>query len=294
MKVAVTPFSVSSISALVEAGADILIMGNEEYANRLVHSFSTIELKEASEKIQELGKELYIQMNIIVHNKDIEGIKEFLSFVKTLDVSGIIFGEVGVYRIAKELELEDKMIYNPETLNTNEYDPVFWGNLGIKGLTISKEITLEEIKDICKNSPIEMSMIGHGYLNMFHSRRPLIENFFKYNREEYETMINNRNLTIVEEIRNEAYPIFQDQHGTHIFRDKALESYQEIQSINESLDIFIVDGVFKDTEYLIEVLQNYRAILANNNQTLAEELSVKYKEDHDSGFLYKKTVYDKY
>lgn len=294
MKFAVTPYTVKSIPLLVEAGADIIIMGNEEYANRLVHSFSTIELEEASKMIHDLEKDLYIQMNIIMHNKDITKISEFLSFLKTIHISGIIFGEVGVYNVAKELGMEDLLIYNPETLNTNYYDPIFWNDLGVKGVTISKEITLEDIINIAKDSPLELSIIGHGHLNMFHSRRPLIENFFKYNTEEYEELINNRNLRIVEEIRNEAYPIFQDRHGTHIFRDKALESYQEIQTIKEAIDVFIIDGLFKDTEYLIETLHNYQAILTSKDQSLAEEISQQYKEDHDSGFLYKKTVYDKY
>jgi putative protease len=161
-------------------------------------------------------------------------------------------------------------------------------------MTISKEITLEDLKDICKDRPLELSMIGHGHLNMFHSRRPLIENFFKYQRSEYEELINNKNLRIVEEIRNESYPIFQDRHGTHIFRDKALESFQEVNEIKKSLDVFIIDGIFKDTDYLIEVVKIYQTIIKEETQTLAEEQSKLYKEDHDSGFLYKKTVYDKY
>ena len=294
MKIAVTPFSIQSIPKLMESGADIFIMGNEEYANRLVHSFSTIELQKASTMIDEAGKELYISLNIMMHNKDIEDVKEFLSFIKTLPIKGIIFGEVGVYEIAKELGMEDLLIYNPETLNTNSYDPIFWKELGIKGLTISKEITLEDLLEISQDSPLELSMIGHGHLNMFHSRRPLIENFFKYQRSEYEDLINNRNLRIVEEIRNESYPIFQDRHGTHIFRDKALESFQEVVTIAKALDVFIIDGIFKDTDYLVDVVQAYKTLLSNPKQTLAEELSEQYKEDHDSGFLYKKTVYDKY
>ena len=99
--------------------------------------------------------------------------------------------------------LENKLIYHPETLNTNYYDPQFWENKGIKGLTISKEITLDDIKEIAETSEIEISLIGHGHLNMFHSRRPLIENFFKYTKSEYDNITDNRNLRIIEEIRNE-------------------------------------------------------------------------------------------
>lgn len=295
MKIAVTPFSVSSIKNLSKAGADIFILGNEKYANRLVYSFSTMEITEAKNVTTLLGKELYINVNIIVHNNDLEEMETFLNFVKEIGVDGIIFGDLGVYMIAKRLEIETKLIYNPETLNTNYYDTHFWNKKGIKGLTISKEITLDDINEICDKKQTEISIVGHGHLNMFHSRRPLIENFFKYTKEEYNKFINNRNLRIVEEIRNEAYPIFQDVHGTHIFREKALESYQEIGILKDCVDVFIIDGIFKDTNYLIETVGNYRALLQMEESiSKAKIFSKLYERDHDSGFLYKKTVYDKF
>lgn len=294
MKIAVTPFSVSSIEKLSKEGADIFILGNEKYANRLVNSFSTIEITEARNVIKELGKELYINLNLMLHNRDIEEVTKFLTFLQELDVDGIFFGDLGVYMIAKKLGIENVLIYNPETLNTNYYDTHFWSKKGIKGLTISKEITLEDINEICTKKELDVSIIGHGHLNMFHSRRPLIENFFKYSRDEYEKFINNRNLKIVEEIRNESYPIFQDNHGTHIFREKALESYQEINTLKNNLDVFIIDGIFKDTNYLVETVSNYKALLEPKNQHKAAVFSKIYERDHDSGFLYKKTVYDKY
>jgi len=153
---------------------------------------------------------------------------------------------------------------------------------------------LNDIKEITEKSEIEISIIGHGHLNMFHSRRPLIENFFKYNKEAYDKYVNNRNIYLIEEIRNESYPVVQDNHGTHIFRDKIMESYQEINILNEILDVFIIDSVFKNTAYLIETLQNYHKILNTKDQSSAKKISEKYQENHDSGFLYKKTVYDKY
>ncbi len=294
MKIAVTPFSVSSIEKLSNAGTDVFIIGNESYANRLVYSFSLVEMQDIRSKTLELGKELYINLNLIMHNQDIERVTEFLKFLKELQVDGIIFSDLGVYMIAKKLEIEKCLIYNPETLNTNYYDTHFWNKKGIKGITIGREITLQDINEICSQKQVDVSIIGHGHLNMFHSRRPLIENYFKYTREEYKEYINNRNLKIVEEIRNESYPIFQDMHGTHIFREKALESYQEINSLKNCLDLFIIDGIFKDTDYLKDTVANYKTLLQTNNLEKAKVFSKLYEKDHDSGFLYKKTVYDKY
>lgn len=294
MKLAVTPFQVYDIQTLANKGADVFILGNDTYANRLVRSFSDLEIAEANNIIKSLQKELYLSLNMIVHNRDIEPLEDYLDTVKELNVDGIIFGDLGLYNIAKRKGLEHLLIYNPETLNTNYYDKTFWAKKGIKGIIISKEITLHDIKEIAKDRTIDIGLIGHGHLNMFHSRRPLISNFFKFNDEEYKEYIKNRNLRLVEELRDEVYPVFQDDHGTHIFREKAMESYNECIELGESLDLFIIDPIFKDASYLEETVQNYNNILNTKNQTLANEISEKYKETHDSGFLYKKTVYDKY
>lgn len=291
MKLAVTPIGVDGIQKLSESGADIFLLGNNTFANRLVYSFSTLEMKDANDLIKSLNKEVYVIVNMIVHNSYIKSLQEFLDFIKELDVDGIIFGDLAVYQLAKNIGIQSKLVYNPETLNTNYYDPVFWSILGIKGLTVSKEITLEDIKIISKDKTFEISLVGHGHLNMFHSRRPLIENFFKYTNKEYEEYVNNRNLRVVEEMRDESYPIFQDNHGTHIFRAKSLESFKEINTLNDSLDVFIIDGIFKDNLYLENTLKHYRGIL--NSTVNPYEISKLYEGDHDSGFLYKKTVYDK-
>lgn len=294
MKLAVQPFHLSNIKQLSNQGADVFIIGNDKYANRLVNSFSELEIKEASELIKSLNKELYISMNLIMHNNDIDNVETFLDELKEQNVSGIIFGDLGLYNIAKRKNLQHLLIYNPETLNTNKYDKVFWSTKGIKGIIISKEITLHDIHEIAENKKIDIGLIGHGHLNMFHSRRPLISNFFKYNEKESKEYIKNRNLRLVEELRDEVYPVFQDDHGTHIFREKAMESYKECLELDKSLDLFIIDPIFKDPNYLLETVENYKRILDSKDSKLAEEISNKYKENHDSGFLYKKTVYDKY
>ncbi len=278
---------------LKETKSDIYIIGNDKFANRLPGSFSLEELKTAVKLIKLYNRQVYINLNLIIHDVDLKGVYEYMEYIKTLEVDGIIFGDLAVYNYAKKLDMSQLLIYNPDTLNTNLYDPEFWAKKKIKGITVSKEIVKEELIDICKNSDIEISIIGHGYLNMFHSRRPLIENFLKYNEKDYKEYINNRNLHLVEEIRNESYPVFQDQHGTHIFRDKSMMAYNEIRELNKHLNVFIIDSIFKDSKDVVEAYNNYFRIL-DSQDVNSEEISEKYLEDHDSGFLYKKTVYDKY
>lgn len=292
MKLAATLSSIEMIEQYIQAGTDIFIVGNERFANRLHQSFTNEELHQIIQKVHASNKEVYLNMNLIMHESDIEKVNSFLSeFGPRSD--GIIFGDLGVFMMARKKQLEAKLIYHPETLNTNYYDTTFWHKKGIKGITISKEITLDDITYIGSNKELEVSIIGHGHLNMFHSRRPLIENYFEYTNQPSEEYINNRNLHLVEEIRNEDYPVFQDSKGTHIFREKAIESFKEILSIKDIVDVFIIDGIFKQNQYMVDTIKHYKYILENQDIEYAVKTSNSYIETHDSGFLFKKTKYDK-
>ena len=293
MKLCVTPFQVEDITTLANAGADIFIVGNKEFANRLVDSFDLDDIKKAISLSRKLDKELFVNVNFIAHHDDLEPLSAFLDELKTAQVDGILFSDLSVYQLAKKKDMIDKLIYHPETLVTNFYDSHFWQKQGIKGVIIAKEITLEDINLITSKKQGKIGIVGHGQLNMFHSRRPLIENFMKYNEQDYEQIIASKNLRLVEELRNEVYPVVQDNHGTHIFRDKTMESYLEILELN-NLDYFIIDGLFRDRNYLLETTKNYHKILETKNIEYAKELREQLKDSHDQGFYYKKTVYDKF
>lgn len=294
MKIALTVSNINDLKSYIkETNTDIYIIGNELYANRLPGSFTMEDIEEANKLIKSNHKEIYINTNLIIHDNDLKKVNDYLDFLKPLKVDGIIFGDLAIYKYAKQKEMEDLLIYNPDTLNTNLFDPIFWNKKGIKGLTIAKEIVKEELIEIADHSKIETSIVGHGHLNMFHSRRPLIENFLQYNEQESQEYINNRNLHLIEENRNESYPVFQDNHGTHIFRPKIMLAYNEIIELSNHLDVFIVDSILKDKQYIINTINNYQNIL-NGDIKDTNSLSTQYENDHDSGFLYKKTVFDKY
>ena len=68
MKLAVTPFGLSNIRELSLSGTDIFLIGNESFANRLVYSFSNLEITEANKMIKSLDKEIYIIGGKIIYD----------------------------------------------------------------------------------------------------------------------------------------------------------------------------------------------------------------------------------
>ena len=111
------------------------------------------------------------------------------------------------------------------------------------------------------------------------------------------------NLGLKDEIIHDVYinSFYQDdRYNTFVLVAKMPgvtddEGVSAQKTLNDILDVFIIDGIFKDTKYLQDTLHNYRNLLVDSDyESNSKVISKKYENDHDSGFLYKKTVYVKY
>ncbi len=287
MKIAATLTNPASIQPLVDAGCDIFIVGIDHLSHRMNKTFSLEEFIPLAETIKAHHKQVYVNLNRIVHDEDLNALSTAMAVMKERDIEGILFTDLAVFMLAEKVQLTDRLIYAPETYSTHSYDLAFWQAEKIKGIVLSREVTLTDIETIAQDSPLPIYFYGHGYLNMFHSRRPLIENFFKHtNDRNPEAMIDRRNLTIVEEIRDAHYPIYQDEYGTHIFRDKPRESFTVFEQLKKALDVLIIDSVLIEEEAFIQAVADYRSGL---DKPLDNAIIARYHRQYDQGFYFKKT-----
>ncbi len=282
---------------------DAFILGEEQYSLRLAHYFSFEEIVDLMNICKNRKQKIYIAVNKIVHEDELDKIDKYLSKLSGLDIDGIIFGDLGVYNLARKYNLVNKLIYNPETYVTNYESVEFFAKKGIKKVSIAKEITLDDVLLIGSKELIDIDILGHGALNMFHSMRDLVTNYFKFLKDENANKYHNEQLYLIEEIREEKYPILEDQNGTHVFSEKDLCTIKYLDKFIENHIYGIrIDGIFKSDEELINIIEIYR--LAINDYRLNKQLYIdkkaKYLENLENienirpfyeGFLFKKTIY---
>jgi U32 family peptidase len=101
-------------------------------------------------------------------------------------------------------------------------------------------------------------MVGHGHLNMFYSKRQLIDNFMHY--QEQDNIYHERqDMKIIEENRpDDPYPIVEDDAGTHVFRSQVFSSLEYLSELKEVVDYLIIDTLFKDDQYLYHIGPLYK------------------------------------
>ena len=84
-------------------GADAVYMGGKNFSLRAnAKNFSLEEMKEAVEYAHFLGKKVYVTCNIVFHNEDLEGLKEYLHYLESIHVDAILASDISVMQLLKD------------------------------------------------------------------------------------------------------------------------------------------------------------------------------------------------
>jgi collagenase-like PrtC family protease len=178
-------------------------------------------------KIDFKDKKIYLCMNKIMHNNDLDMVRNVLFKLKDIDVK-ILFYDMCIYMIAKELGMVDKLIIYQDHLNASIYSNSFYYDLGITGSYVTSDITGNELLEIKKNSKMDIYFMGYGYAPIFYSRRYLIKNYLKFINEDYKL----GKYSIFSDMGVE-YPICEEEFGTTIYSDKVINLINYLDELNE-------------------------------------------------------------
>ena len=287
MELLVTLTNKNNIQKFNSLGINGVIVGQKDFSFRFNRYFNNDELKEISTEIHQLNMKLYLNINRIIHEEELDDLKKYLIKVQQY-VDGIYFNDLSILNYAKKLNILNKLIYHPDTLMTNYYDINFYLDKDINSVMISPLITLEEINEIAKNTNQKLDMIIHGYLNMSYSRRKFITNYLNYIHKE-NTYVNNLDMSLIESTRTNKMPILEDEFGTSIFTDFIQNSFNEINNLKDILGRLIIDDIFLNDEELFDAIELYQKILNHKDYDL-DLFFNKYKEhNYGTGYYYQKT-----
>ena len=172
-------------------------------------------------------KEIFVSLNKLMHNNDLEHLRMVMNKLKSKDVK-ILFYDMAVFNIAKELDMIDKLVIYQDHLNASILYNKFYNDLGIRGSYITSDITGDELLDIKKNSNMSIMFMVYGYIPIFYSRRYLISNYLKYIGDKKK----GNEYSIVSDTGIE-YPIDEEEYGTTIYTSKEVNLINYLDKIND-------------------------------------------------------------
>ena len=267
--------SLEVLKVAVIYGADAVYIGGEVYGLRAkAKNFSKEDMIEGIKFAHDHGVKVYVTANILAHNGDLEGVKEYFKELKEIKPDALIIADPAVFMLAKEICPEIERHVSTQANNTNYGTYKFWYNLGAKRVVSARELSLAEIKEIRANIPddLEIETFIHGAMCISYSGRCLLSNYFT-GRDANQGACTHPcrwKYAVVEEQRpGEYFPVEENERGTYIFNSKDLCMIEHVPDLLESgIDSFKIEGRMKTALYVATVARTYRKAIDDCKESI--------------------------
>ncbi len=246
-------------------GADAVYIGGEVFGLRAkAKNFSSEDMAEGIRFAHEHNVKVYVTVNILAHNGDLDGVKAYLQELKEIGPDALIIADPAIFMLAKEICPDIERHISTQANNTNYGTYNFWYNLGAKRVVSARELSLAEIKEIRANIPddLEIETFIHGAMCISYSGRCLLSNYFTgrdANQGECTHPCRWKYAVVEEQRPGEYLPVYENERGTYIFNSKDLCMIEHIPDLLDSgIDSFKIEGRMKTALYVATVARTYR------------------------------------
>ncbi|HNZ78210.1 MAG TPA: U32 family peptidase [Bacilli bacterium] len=251
-------------------GADAVYMGGKKFSLRArASNFTLKDIKEGCRFAHRHGAKVYVTMNIIPHEEDFTGVKQYLKSLERAKVDGIIVSSMSVAELSKEVTPSLDLHISTQLSSTNSSAVNEYQRMGFSRVVLAREVLPEDMEKIVRNTDCELEVFIHGGMCVSYSGRCMLSNHLT-NRDANRggcahSCRWNYDLYRNGEIINDKLQFFtigsKDLVGLkHIFRLISLG----IKSLK-------IEGRMKSLYYIATVVRCYRLLIDDYNKTGGDE-----------------------
>lgn len=164
-----------SFKSAVQNGADAIYMGVGKYnARQMANNFTLDEYVDAIFYAHVYGVKIYLTLNTLMYNKEFKEALELVINLYSHGLDGVILQDIGLAMQIKSI-LPDLAIHASTQMSVHNLKQVeFLEKLGFSRVVLARELTIDEIENICKNTNIEIEVFVHGALCVSYSGQCLM------------------------------------------------------------------------------------------------------------------------
>lgn len=284
--------NMENLKYAVMAGCDAVYLGLKKFGARAFSSnFSDSEFIEAVNYCHLYGVKVYVTLNTIIYDYEVEDFLETVDFIHKNNVDAVLIQDLGMLDLVRKT-YPNLEVHASTQMHIHNLDGVkVLERLGIKRAVLARETSIDTIKHIKENSNIELEVFVHGALCVSYSGECLMSKFIggrSGNRGEcagacrlsYDVVDDNNNI-----LNKNKYPISTKDLNTIYYIDKLIES--GVASLK-------IEGRMKSREYVYMVVKLYRDTIDNYYKTgkviVNEDDLLKLKKifnrEYTKGFLF--------
>lgn len=255
-------------------GADAVYIGGMGFGLRAnANNFTLEQIKEGVLYAHKLHKNVYVTVNIAMHNSEVEKLETYLKKLKECAVDAIIVSDPAIIPVANKIGLEIHLSTQQSTLN---YEAIkLFKQLGVTRVVMAREASEEDILEIKKKVDIELECFIHGAMCASFSGRCVLSNFLT---------ARDSNRGGCSQICRWDFSLYHDKEllqgeKPFTFCTKDLSMLKVLPSmIQAGVDSFKIEGRMRSIYYIATVVSIYRKVI---DELVHNQKDYEYNETYE-------------
>lgn len=251
-------------------GADAVYLGMEKYSLRAnAKNFTFEDLKQGVLFAHKYNKKVYVTVNIVFQNEDIDGLEEFLRKLEEIGVDAVIASDPIVIDIVNENKLNLELHLSTQASVFNKDATKYFIKNNVKRIVLARECLKEDIKDIIDNLDVEIECFIHGAMCSNVSGRCVLSNYFT-NRDANRggcAQVCRFNFNLYDENKNQI-----SLTNNFSLAPKDLSLFDHIKELMDiGVSSFKLEGRMRSIYYVATILSVYRKLIDMYSNNIYDE-----------------------
>ena len=249
----------------VAYGADSVYLSGQRFGMRAAAgNFDPDELAEAVAYCHERGVKAFVTVNTMPRPSELRELPQHIEAIDRAGADAVIVADLGVLELVRKKAPRLHIHISTQTSIVNEASAAMWHRLGASRVVLARELSLEEIAQIRKNTPpeLELEVFAHGSMCMAYSGRCVLSNYMTGRDANRGACAQPCRWTyrLVEEKRpGEYFPVIEDETGSTILSAQDLCTIEHLRELAEAgVDSLKIEGRAKTFYYAAAVTGAYR------------------------------------
>ncbi len=253
--------NLEKLKVAIMYGADAVFVGGKEFSLRSQASnFSLEGIQEGVEFAKKYGAHIHVTCNIILHQDNLEGLKDYLKKLDEIGVTAIIVADPYIMKIAKDMKLGLEVHVSTQLSTLNSQAISFYQNMGMDRVVLGREVTYDDLKRIMDKVDVDIEYFIHGAMCIHYSGRCMLSNYLS--RRDANRGGCSQSCRWYYDLYQDGELVNQENDMPFSMSSKDMSLVAHIGELIElGVDSFKIEGRMKSVHYIATVVSTYRKLI---------------------------------
>lgn len=253
--------NLEKLKVAIMYGADAVFVGGKEFSLRSQASnFSLEDIQEGVEFAKKYGAHIHVTCNIILHQDNLEGLKDYLKKLDEIGVTAIIVADPYIMKIAKDMKLGLEVHVSTQLSTLNSQAISFYQNMGMDRVVLGREVTYNDLKRIMDKVDVDIEYFIHGAMCIHYSGRCMLSNYLS--RRDANRGGCSQSCRWYYDLYQDGELVNQENDMPFSMSSKDMSLVAHIGELIElGVDSFKIEGRMKSVHYIATVVSTYRKLI---------------------------------